>query len=256
MTKEKLEIVSLNETNLEEEHICCAIGTDKINSRRAALKKNWLEERFQEGHTFKKFNVRGKVFIEYVPAEYAWFPIEAPGYSFIQCFWVSGRYKGRGLGAKLLEDCIQDCHHKNGIIAITSHKKRPFLPDKKFFTKYGFVVCDMADPYFELVVKKLKKDVPDPQFMDQARHPKLPGKKGVTIFFSDLCPFNADFVDVMIVTAQKYSLPCEKIKIESLNQAKTLPAPWGSFSVFYNEDFLTHEVMSAKKFDKLLTSLL
>ena len=34
-------------------------------------RKAWLKERFPEGHTFKKFDVGGKVFIEYVPAEYA-----------------------------------------------------------------------------------------------------------------------------------------------------------------------------------------
>ena len=33
---------------------------------------------------------------------------------------------------------------------------------------------------------------------------------------------------------------------------KDLPTPFGIFSVFYNEEFLTHELMTEGKFDKLL----
>ena len=30
------------------------------------------------------------------PAEYAWIPIEAEGYMYIDCMWVSGSFKGHG----------------------------------------------------------------------------------------------------------------------------------------------------------------
>ena len=33
---------------------------------------------------------RGKCFIEYIPAENAWVPIEAAGWLYINCLWVSG----------------------------------------------------------------------------------------------------------------------------------------------------------------------
>ncbi|MFC1849017.1 GNAT family N-acetyltransferase [candidate division CSSED10-310 bacterium] len=256
MVASKLEIITLNGQNIDHEHICCAIGSDKKNTARAQLKKEWLKQRFPEGHTFKKFNVRGKVFIEYVPAEYAWFPITAPGYVFIQCFWVSGRFKGQGLGMKLLAECERDCRTRNGLVAITSPKKRPFITDKKFLTKFEFQVCDKAEPFFELMVKKFKRNAPAPYFSEKAKQPALPGKKGLTFFYADLCPFNADFVEVMIKTGRKYNIPCEKIKIESLQQAKESPSPWGIFSVFYDDEFLTYEVMTEKKFDNLLQSKL
>lgn len=255
MSDEKLEIIDLNLENIDTEHLLCAIGNDKKNKERAKVKKAWLKERFPEGHTFKKFNVRGKVFIEYVPAEYAWFPIEAPGYTFIQCFWASGRYKGQGLGAKLLEECEKDSKDKNGLVAITSNKKRPFMVDKKYYLKKGFEVCDTANPFFELVVKKYKKGALSPNFTEKAKLAKMPGKTGLTFLYSDLCPYTADWVDEMIEVAGKYDLPYEKIKIESLKQAKDLPAPWGIFSLFYNGDFLTYEVMADKKFDKLLSDV-
>ncbi|MDY6866112.1 MAG: hypothetical protein SVY15_09120, partial [Halobacteriota archaeon] len=42
------------------------------------------------------------------------------------------------------------------------------------------------------------------------------GIKGLTFLYSDLCPYTADWVDEMIAVAEKYDLPCEKIKIEGL----------------------------------------
>jgi GNAT superfamily N-acetyltransferase len=144
MVEEKLEIVTVNAANIDSEHICCAIGNDATNVKRANTKKAWLKDRFPEGHTFKKFDVRGKVFIEYVPAEYAWFPIEAFGYVFIQCLWASGRYKGKGYGSKLLEECEKDCKDTNGLVVVTGRKKLPFTVDKKFYLKKGFEVCDTA----------------------------------------------------------------------------------------------------------------
>ena len=81
--------------NIEEEHICCAIS-DKKGETCVASKKAWLKERLKEGLVFEKLDVRGKVFIEYLPAEYAWVPVDADGYYYIDCLWVSGQYKGQG----------------------------------------------------------------------------------------------------------------------------------------------------------------
>lgn len=254
---EEIDIITLSNENIDSEHICCALGNDKKNQKRAATKKSWLKERFPEGHTFKKFDLRGKVFIEYVPAEYAWFPIEAPGYNFIQCLWASGRYKGKGFGRRLLEECEKDSknHGKNGLVAVTGLKILPFTVDRRFYLKKGFEICDDAPPYFIMLVKKFNEYAPTPHFTKKAKTVKIPGKEGLTFFYSDMCPFNADYVDVMIETAIKHGIKSEKIKVESLKQAKDLPTPFGIFSVFYNGKFLTHEVMAEKKFDKLLKTI-
>ena len=70
--------------NIEEEHICCAIS-DKKGETCVASKKAWLKERLKEGLVFEKLDVRGKVLIEYLPAEYAWVPVDADGYYTAQC---------------------------------------------------------------------------------------------------------------------------------------------------------------------------
>ncbi len=48
------------------------------------------------------------MFIEYGSAEKAWIPVTAPNYLMINCFWVSGKYKGSGHGKALLQHAIND----------------------------------------------------------------------------------------------------------------------------------------------------
>ena len=73
-----MEYIRVTKENLEKEHICCAISDNK--DIQVSSKKAWLADRFDEGLVFLKSVERGKCFIEYIPAECAWNPIEAPGY--------------------------------------------------------------------------------------------------------------------------------------------------------------------------------
>lgn len=68
-----MEIITVDQNNLEKEHICCAISSN--NDIQVKAKKAWLEEQFKCGLIFKKMDVRGKCFIEYLPLEEAWVPI-------------------------------------------------------------------------------------------------------------------------------------------------------------------------------------
>lgn len=77
-----MDFVKLTHENIENEHICCAIASN--NDIQVASKKNWLRDRLDEGLVFLKCNVRGKCFIEYIPAEFAWIPIEANGYMYLE----------------------------------------------------------------------------------------------------------------------------------------------------------------------------
>ena len=72
-----MEYVKLTKDNIESEHICCAISNNR--DVQVASKKAWLAERFDEGLVFFKSVERAKCFIEYIPAENAWNPIEADG---------------------------------------------------------------------------------------------------------------------------------------------------------------------------------
>jgi GNAT superfamily N-acetyltransferase len=252
-----IKLMKVDAANIDTEHICCAIGNDAVNRRRADEKRAWLKTRFDLGHRFKKADVRGKVFIEYCPAEKALFPVEADGYMFIQCFWVSGRYKGHGLGKKLYEACEAESRKEGykGMVAVSSVKKRPFMVDRKFLVKFGFAPVDEAPLFFELLVKKFDSSAPDPRFMDSARRGNLEGKKGLTFFYSPLCPYNKDFTEEMAEAGSEMGIPVEIIVIDTRDKVSLLPVPWGVFCLLYNGQFLAHEVMTKKRFVDTLNEI-
>ncbi|HEX3043130.1 MAG TPA: YoaP domain-containing protein [Bacillota bacterium] len=241
--------MTLDLKNIDAEHICCALA-DKKCAPGVKLKKEWLKQRFGEGYKFIKLNVSGKVFIEYGPAEYAWSPVEAPGYTLINCFWVSGSFKGQGYGNRLFDACLHDSRDKNGIIVITSPKKRPFLADKSFFTKKGFVVCDTAPPYFELLVKQ-NNNAPLPKFRNSAKEMSGVDPTGLVVYYSDLCPFTDFYTEELRRVAAKYGIPIRTIKISSREDAWNLPSAFGIYCVFYQGKFLTHEILNESRFLKL-----
>jgi len=253
MQTDNLEIITLSEYNLETEHICCGFS-DKKSAEGYQLKKEWLRHRFGEGFVFKKFDVRGKVFIEYVPAEYAWRPIEAPGYMCIQCLWVSGRFKGHDLGGRLLQECIDDSRAKHGIVVVTSNCKKPFLTDKKFFVKHGFEVCDTAPPYFELLVKRFH-EAPPPRFRENARSGTCEHQQGLVFVYTNQCPFTEFYVNEMTEEANMHGIPSLKIRMTTRDEVQNGPSPFGVFGVFYEGEFISHEVMSRNKFDKLIDKI-
>jgi hypothetical protein len=84
-----MNVIDVNNGNIDTEHICCAI-TDKKGEHCVSSKKAWLRDQFEHGLVFKKLEARGKVFIEYIPAEHAWCPIDAAGY--IYSLFIDGRF--------------------------------------------------------------------------------------------------------------------------------------------------------------------
>ncbi|HQF34114.1 MAG TPA: YoaP domain-containing protein [Petrotogaceae bacterium] len=248
-------IITLNAQNIATEHICCAIGNDSENLSRANTKKELLKKEFSKGHVFKKFDVRGKCFIEYCPAEQAWFSVNADGYTFIQCFWVSGKFKGTGMGAKLLEECEKDSLNTNGLVIISSKKKKPFVSDKKYMLSKGFSVCDSGTGDFELLVKKFNPQAADPRFTDSARLGIINQSQAMTFIYSDMCPFAPVYSKIMANTAQEMGIAVETIKLSSPEHARQTGVLYGIFSLYDKGRFITNELMTEEKFRNYLKKL-
>ena len=70
--------IHITKENIDREHICCA-----MSGKQSVAKKEGLRQRFDDGLVFYRSEERGKCFIEYIPAENAWVPIEADGYLYI-----------------------------------------------------------------------------------------------------------------------------------------------------------------------------
>jgi hypothetical protein len=248
----RVEIVGLQSGNLSAEDIVCVRGEKYWEG--ITGKKSWLKERLAEGLKFKVLKVNGRSWgmIEYLPAENAWRPIEAAGYTFINCLWVIGRYKNHGFGQKFLAQCADDSKGKNGLVVVTSAK--PFLAGKDFFLKNGFEVCDTAPPYFELLAKRYKKNAPLPKFRERAKKMLGPERAGLTFFFSDQCPYIAQSLKEMTALARKRRIPFQLVKIKNKKDAQNLPLAYGTFAVFLDGQFLTHQPCYGQAFDKLLSS--
>lgn len=246
-----MNIITITNKNLEKEHICCAISNDK--DCQVTSKKAWMAERFEDGLVFKKGHVRGKVFIEYIPAEKAWSPIIAEGYMFIDCFWVSGQYKGQGISTVLLAECIADSKSKGkkGLVVLSSKKKMPFLSDPKYLKYKGFLLADTAAPYYELMYLPFEQNADKPCFKLCAKDAKI-DEQGFVIYYSNQCPFTAKYVPLIVDVAVSKGIAFKVIKYQTTEQAQNAPVPFTAYSLFYNGEFVTNEILSDKKFEKLL----
>ena len=247
-----MELVKLTHDNIDQEHICCAISSSK--DVQVLSKKNWLKERLDEGLVFLKGSVRGKCFIEYIPAEYAWVPIQAEGYMYIDCLWVSGQFKGHGHSNLLLNACIEDskAKGKKGLVVLSSRKKMGFLSDPKYMEYKGFKTADISDPYFELLYLPFEEGAEQPRFHSTVReHSALP--KGFALYYTNQCPFTAKYVPVLEEMARARSAVFQAVHIQTREAAQSAPSPFTTFSLFYDGQLVTHEILSEKKFDKILT---
>jgi len=252
-----MKILTIDENNIDQEHICCAIGNDKQNQSRAQSKKAWMKERFKDGLVFKRFDQRGKMFIEYMPIEKAWKPICGKNYMVINCLWVSGQFKGKGLSTQLLDECIQDAKSKkmDGIVVVSSTKVKPYLTDKKFYIKHNFEVVDSAPPYFELLALKSNRNANNPTFSDNAKKGMCSNKKGFTIIYSNQCPFMEEYVGLLSEILKNKKIPFEIKKLQNYKEAQQIGSPFGTLGIYYNGEFKTHELMPEKKFEKFIEEI-
>lgn len=107
--------------------LCCGVTSEK--NRQGLLDKAvWIRARQSEELIFTKIGdpeSSDKVFVEYLPIEVAWSPIEGRNYMHVNCLWVSGSHEGQGSGKKLLQRVFDDARvlRMNGITALTTPKK-------------------------------------------------------------------------------------------------------------------------------------
>lgn len=242
-----MELIRVTPQNLETEHICCAISSNK--DCQVVSKKAWLAERFTEGLVFLKGDVRGKCFIEYIPAEYAWAPISADGYMYIDCFWVSGKYKGLGISNLLLAECIRDAKEqgKLGLCVLSSAKKKPYLSDPGYLRYKGFETADSAKPFFELLYLPFTDHASKPSFLPHVKEPQASGE-GFVLYYTGQCPFTAKYVPFVEAAAAERGIAFSSIKIDTRQKAKNAPAAATSYALFYNGAYVTNEILSVKKF--------
>lgn len=174
---------------------------------------------------------------------------------YIDCLWVSGKFKGQGYSSELMDRCIEDskAKGKKGLVILSSGEKRGFLADHKYLEYKGFETVDTSEPYFELMYLPFDKDAEKPRFRDTVKetgHHEM--GDGFTLFYSSQCPFTAKYIPLLEAVAGKEGASLRTIHIGELQDAQNAPCPFTSFALYHNGEFVTHEIQSEKKFEKII----
>lgn len=240
-----MDYIRITKENIDQEHICCA-----MSGKQSLAKKEWLKQRFDEGLVFYRSRERGKCFIEYIPAENAWVPIEANGYLYIDCLWIAGAMKGHGYSNDLLNECIRDAkaQGRKGVCILSAKgKKREFLSDPKYLAYKGFTAADISDCGISLMYLPLSPNAEPPRFKECARHPQA-AEDGFVLYYTDQCPFTYYWVPRVQEAARAHGVPLKTIHITDRETAQSAPAPVTTYALFRDGKFLTQGIQSDKKF--------
>lgn len=215
-------------------------------------KVEWLKKRFAEGLRFFLFrDEKGNplAFLEYVPGEYAWRPIDAGGWLFVHCLWVyaKGQRVG-GLGSRLIQACLSEARRAraNGVAAMVSGG--PWMVGSQVFLRNGFTQIAEADR-FQLVIHRLRKG-PEPCFRD-TRH-NAAAYRGLNIVYSPQCPMLPKSAKDLSELASEHCLPLKITVLESAREAQNAPSHYGVFSLIWNGRLLSDHYVSKGRFKNLL----
>ena len=231
------EFINLTAENLANEHLCCIIRSKKSHPGIDA-KRQWLSERLQEGHVFRKLNAKATVFIEYAPLETAWVPVTGDHYLYIYCLWVSGSYKGKGYGRALMDYCLADARAKgkSGVCMLGAQKQKSWLSDQSFAKKFGFEVVDATDDGYELLA--LSFDGTTPKFAQNAKKQAIENQE-LTIYYDMQCPYVYQNIERIKQYCETNHVPVFFMQVDTLQKAKELPCVFNNWAVFYKGKFET-----------------
>lgn len=244
------EFINLTTENLANEHLCCIIRSKKPHPGVEA-KRQWLSDRLNEGHVFRKLDAKATVFIEYAPLETAWVPINGDNYLYLYCLWVTGSYKGKGYGKVLMEYCLADAKEKgkSGICMLGAKKQKSWLSNQAFAKKFGFEVVDTTDNGYELLALSL--DGTTPRFAPNVKTPGIESKE-LTIYYDLQCPYIHQNIEMIKQHCEESKISVSFIQVDTLQKAKELPCVFNNWGVFYNGNFETVNLLDINYLMRIL----
>ncbi len=122
-----------------------------------------------------------------------------------------------------------------------------FMAKRDLFIKAGFVAVDRIQPY-ELLVKKLKQNAPDPRFIVDRERIFKRYRKGLTILAADQCPFVPKTAEKIAAASRTLGLKPNVVRILSAKESRDLPTPYGTFSILYDGKLIAERPISATRF--------
>ncbi len=247
-------IVDLEPANLGSVP-CCGVKNPVHEGRRR--KHCWLGKYWWKGLRAKILltpDNRQCGYLEYLPGEYAWRGVQAPGYLFIHCVWTFFKpYQRKGLGSLLVNACVEDASKSglNGVAVIA--RERPWMAGGALFIKNGFEVVDTAPPDYQLLVRKLQAAAPNPAFRgDWDKKLKKYGP-GLTIIRADQCPHVAKFTgEIAQAAIDDYGLEPRTVELKSHREAQNAPTPYAVFAVIHDGRLLADHQISRTRFRNIM----
>lgn len=216
-----------------------------------SYKVEWLEAQFKMGLVIKLLFIEAEKrpvgFIEYVPGEHCWRPVDANGYMFIHCLWTNGKkYQHQGLGQQLLSEVERDAEGMSGVAVVTSDKA--FMANRELFLKNGYHL--VAESGKEQLLVKQCKEGPLPVM--KAWQKQLQNYKGLTILYSKQCPWVARFMEEVKPILKAENLNPEIIEIKTAKEAQKAPSLYGTFNLIYNGKLLADRYISTTRFRNII----
>ena len=244
------EFINLTKENLYDEHLCCIIRSRKPHKGIDA-KRQWLLDRLDEGHVFRKLDEKATVFIEYAPLETAWVPIIGDNYYYVYCLWVTGPHKGKGYGKMLMEYCMADAREKgkSGICMLGAKKQKAWLSDQSFAKRFGFEAVDATEDGYELLA--LSFDGTVPEFARNVKKPAIESEE-LTVYYDMQCPYVCQSIERIRQYCEENDVPVSLIQVDTLQKAKELPCVFNNWGVFYKGRFQTVNLLDVAGLKRIL----
>ena len=251
-----VKIIDINEENIDDQELFCKKTKKKLAGYQNKIK--WIKERFNQGLKYKLLLVQegakktSRGMIEYIPGEYNWRGIKADGWMVIHCLWVVGKHKKKGYGSDLIELALKDAKEAglHGVVGMTADKGG-WMPKRNLYENMDFEVVDEMEPYFRLYAKSFKADAPKPKFHLISEEKLKKYKSGVTIFYSDQCPYVVDLVDEVKELPKTDNL--KLIKFESCKEAQENGIyPYGTYCVMCNGERTLYQHTLKKQIQAIL----
>lgn len=217
-----------------------------------APKVDWLRQRFDEGlryFLFRSADGKPLAFLEYVPGEHAWRPVDAAGWLFVHCLWVYPRgQKIGGLGTRLIEACLEEGRRAGAIGVATLVSEGPWVAGSRVFERAGFDRIAGADR-FSLLVNRLRPGrLPAMRDVEANRA----GYDGLHVVYGAQCPYLPKSVDALRHVAAEHHLELGVTVLDTAEKAQRAPSYYGVFSLLWNGELLSDHYVSAARFRNIL----
>lgn len=246
---ETISLEKVGPANLSKCGIGCLTGP---KNQGIQPKVEWLQQRFAEGLRFFLFrDGKGRPlgFLEYVPGEYAWRPVDAVGWLFVHCLWVYPRgQKVGGLGSRLIQACLEEARLKDVIGVAAMVSDGPWIAGKEVFLNNGFHAIEKADR-FQLVIRRLR-DGPEPRFRDISGN--IAKYQGLHLVYCAQCPMLPKSVNDLSEMAAEHGLKLNVTVLKSAREAQNAPSYYGVFNLVWNGRLLSDHYVSKGRFKNLL----